>query len=486
MIKKGLISSDNLHPNEESILSKWLHHITHHPRFKDEDLPLNSNLKTYSRAFLKHLFSAIKSPNMPKIEADSMKPVLSLWHELLGTQQQKGFSTRETALLIYGLRSTLMEFISQQDALTRKNKDDLTSDELTQLGQLLNLLGMLTFEVYQVEQENVIERQNQQIQYLQSENSFKKHIMGQSKVMQHVFQTMGLVLENDITVLLEGESGTGKDLIASIIHENSKRKMHPFITLNCGAIPKDLIESELFGHEAGAFTGADKQRLGKFELAQNGTLFLDEISELPMDMQVKLLRVLQNKEVERLGGNQKIKLNTRIIAASNRSLKRCVDEGTFRLDLYYRLHVFPIHIPPLRDREDDVILLSQHFLKHYAEVFDLPLASLSSEAERFLRKQTWPGNVRELQNLMQRVLIIAQGSTIKVSHLDFQPSQQKMLEISASQPDSDQLFSGPIRPLEDIEKAYLLWALEKSDNNMSACAKALGLSRTTLYNKLKS
>lgn len=358
--------------------------------------------------------------------------------------------------------------------------------ELSQLGQLLDLLGMLTFEVYQVEKDTVIQRQSEQIHYLQTQShSFQDKIIGNSPAMQQVFQTIGLILENDITVLLEGESGTGKDLLATIIHQHSKRKNKAFVTLNCGAIPKELIESELFGHEKGAFTSADKQRLGKFELAQEGTLFLDEVSELPLDMQVKLLRVLQNKEIERIGGQEKISINTRIIAASNKPLKTLVDEGKFRVDLFYRLHVFPIHVPALRERKSDIPLLATHFLNLHAKNFNLSVPQLSADASQFLQGQEWQGNVRELENTLQRALILSQGNPITAAILDFRPGQKGLQLPGTIQNDYHHKEFNQIEPLDALEKRYIHWALEQFNDNMSACAKALGLSRTTLYNKLK-
>ena len=230
----------------------------------------------------------------------------------------------------------------------------------------------MSFELYSNEQEKIVGKQSEQIKFLQnSENKAFGKLIGTSPAMQTVYQAIGLVLENDVSVLLQGESGTGKDVIANVIHANSNRKTKPFVAVNYGAIPANLIESELFGHEQGAFTGANEKRLGKFELADNGTLFLDEVSELSLDNQTRLLRVLQNKEIERVGGSSPIPINVRIVAASNKSLENLVEKDKFRLDLFYRLNVFPIHIPSLKERDNDVILLANHFIETFATKLNL-------------------------------------------------------------------------------------------------------------------
>lgn len=482
MLNKKSLSSFNIDPDNNELLNLWLDEINHNPRLKEESLPQRSDLKSHSKHFLNTLLEGIKKPDFPELNSSMLGPVLSLWHALLAKQQNNGFSTRETALLIYALRTSLLKYTDQH--CTNKQYDKLS--DLNQLSQLLDLLGMLTFEIYQSEKDSVIQRQSEQIHYLQK-HSFQDEIIGNSLVMQELFQTIGLVLENDITVLLEGESGTGKDLIASIIHKHSKRKKNPFITLNCASIPKDLIESELFGHEKGAFTSAEKQRLGKFELAQNGTIFLDEIAELPLDMQAKLLRVIQNREIERIGSEQKIPINVRIIAATHANLKKRVDEGKFRLDLFYRLHVFPIHIPPLNKRKDDILLLANYFIKHYATVFSLKPSILSKDAKQFLLNHSWPGNIRELENTIQRSLILAQGKPITSAILDYTPAKETLLLTSSKVQNSETLFDtlSQIEPLEKLENLYINWALERCNHNISSCAKALGLSRTTLYNKLQ-
>ena len=316
--------------------------------------------------------------------------------------------------------------------------------------------------------------------------------IGVSRVMGPVFKAIQLVLDNDITILLEGESGTGKDVLATLIHNNSSRKTKPMVTLNCGAIPKDLIESELFGHEKGAFTGATETRPGKFEQADGGTLFLDEIGELPLDLQVKLLRVLQNREVERVGGRKRIPIDVRIIAATNKQLKQAVEAKQFRLDLYYRLNVFPIAIPPLRERREDIVPLAQFFIEKYAKEFNQTPSELSQDAEVYLLKQPWEGNIRELENLMQRMAIIAEGRPITATLLAYLPGQNTHLmlpdtpEECSHMPDITVPKDNHIPTLEEVEKSALQHALNVTKGNIRKAASALGISRTTFYNKAEN
>src|SRR5512142_3302714 len=242
-------------------------------------------------------------------------------------------------------------------------------------------------------------------------------LIGRSAAMIEVYKEIGRVARTEMTVLLMGESGTGKELVARAIHANSARARGPFITVNMAAIPRDLIESELYGHEKGSFTGAVDRRPGKFELASGGTLFLDEIGEMPVELQAKLLRVLQEREVDRLGGSRPMPVDVRIVAASNADLARAVEEGRFRRDLYYRLAVVPIRLPPLREREGDVILLARHFLAKYGEQLKGRPLTLAKDAEPLLLSHAWPGNVRELQNVVQRALLKLAGPRLGAKDL---------------------------------------------------------------------
>ena len=242
-------------------------------------------------------------------------------------------------------------------------------------------------------------------------------IIGQSTTLAEVFKILGKVAPTDSTVLVTGESGTGKELLVRALHANSRRADKPFVPINCGAIPKELLESELFGHEKGAFTHAIRSRPGRFELADGGTIFLDEIGEMELSLQVKILRVLQEKEIERVGGNGCKKVDVRIVAATNRDLEAEVEAGRFREDLYYRLNVIPLHLPPLRERGGDVLLLARHFLDHFCRKKCRPTLALAPDTRRVLAAYAWPGNVRELENFMERLSILVDGAVVQPSEL---------------------------------------------------------------------
>jgi two-component system NtrC family response regulator len=293
-------------------------------------------------------------------------------------------------------------------------------------------------------------------------------LVGSSKAMQEVHRFIEQVALSDISILISGESGTGKELVAQAIHQRSLRKDNPFIAVNCGAIPEMLLESELFGHEKGAFTGAHAQKKGKFELAHTGTLFLDEIGELAPSPQIKLLRFLQDRNIERIGGTQKIHLDVRIIAATNRNLKRDVENHAFREDLYYRLKVVPITIPPLRDRRDDILPLAQHFLKKYCRRQGKPTIQLSQEAERRLLSYPWPGNVRELENLLHRSVVLTSGPTLTTQDLGFSV-------------DEGRTNTNLKHAKKALEIEYVRAALTRNRGVVSRAARELGVSRANLY-----
>jgi two-component system, NtrC family, response regulator len=293
-------------------------------------------------------------------------------------------------------------------------------------------------------------------------------IIGSSKGMQDIFRFIERVALSDISVLICGESGTGKELVAHAIHRQSPRKNNPFVVVNCGAIPENLLESELFGHEKGAFTGAYTQKKGKFELAHTGTLFLDEIGELVPSLQVKLLRFLQDCKLERVGGNQSIELDVRIIAATNRDLKQDIQNRLFREDLYYRLKVVPLEIPALRERKDDIPLLAQYFLRKYCRENHKPLISLSSKAEAALLLHSWPGNVRELENVINRAVVLSSYPVLKPSDLG--------LKVERDPSDVNLKFAKSAMEIDYIKRA-----LARNNGVVSRAAKDLGISRVNLY-----
>ncbi len=322
------------------------------------------------------------------------------------------------------------------------------------------------------------------------ENFRFKNIIGKSRKMLSIFSTLERVIDTGSTVLIIGESGTGKEVIAKAVHYNSNRKQYPFRSIDCSTIPKDLIGSELFGHEKGSFTGAISRKIGKFEVASKGTLFLDEISNLSIDMQAKLLRVLQEKEFERIGGNQVIKVDTRIVAASNRDLREMVKENLFREDLYYRLNVVPVYLPSLKERKEDIPLFIDYFLEKYNNEFDRSM-NIDLKARLFLTNYEWPGNVRQLENVIKRLILLSTEKLITVedtkSILEFEglsPVSEKRNENSMmNQKEAD---SGDhIKSIDEMEKEYLERILKYYNYNISNTARALKISRKTMHNKLK-
>ncbi|MFZ5812841.1 MAG: sigma-54-dependent transcriptional regulator [Thermodesulfobacteriota bacterium] len=310
-------------------------------------------------------------------------------------------------------------------------------------------------------------------------------IIGQSPPMRELLDMAAMVAPTEATVLVVGESGTGKELVARAIHANSPRKNGPLVTVNCAALPETLLESELFGHEKGAFTGADRRREGRFMAADKGTIFLDEIGEMSPTTQAKLLRVIQEREIERVGGDRPIGVDVRIVAATNRDLKREVEEGRFREDLYYRLNVLVLSVPPLRDRRGDIPLLARHFLEKFARKNRKDIKEFSHGALEALVRYDWPGNVRELENAVERGVILAAGGYLTERELP--PGVATILAAQPS-PAAGQGTAVPDlagQPLEDIEQRAILATLKETGGNKSEAARLLGITRATLHKKLK-
>ncbi len=301
--------------------------------------------------------------------------------------------------------------------------------------------------------------------------------IGQSSAMRQVFTLTERVAPSKASVVITGQSGTGKEVVARAVHNLSPRKDKPFVAVNCSAIPANLIESEIFGYEKGAFTGADQRRLGCFELADKGTLFLDEIGELPFELQAKFLRVLEEERLRRLGGKTEVEVDVRVLCATNRDLKQEVKAGRFREDLYFRLNVFHIQLPPLKERSEDIPLLVGHFVEKFNQESGRKLRGVSAEALRVMTSYAWPGNIRELRNAVERAVILCDGDYINVEHL---PPDM------AGRSEEPTVFRMPLgRPLDDIEKAYILNNLRQNNGNKARTAEILGISEKTLYNKLK-
>ena len=314
---------------------------------------------------------------------------------------------------------------------------------------------------------------------LDREYSFE-NIISADKKMQDAFRMITKVLDNDITVLIEGESGTGKELIARAIHYNGKRKNFPFVVVNCASIPRELLESELFGHEKGAFTGAHQRKIGKFELAKCGTIFLDEIGEMEMSLQAKILRVIQQKEFERVGGNETIKTDVRIISATNRDLKTAVENKQFREDLYYRLSSFPIHIPPLRERKGDVVVLINHFVEYFNSKHGKQIKGVTKQALKVIFDYDWPGNVRELENTLERCIILTEKEFVDIDVLPVNISSQ----VSGININTNGVLFGeesPVIPFEKLKEEAIRHALKATEGNIVEAARKLKIGRATLY-----
>jgi DNA-binding NtrC family response regulator len=342
-----------------------------------------------------------------------------------------------------------------------------------------------------------LRRLSSEVEELRAELSTRygfNEIVGISPTLQQVFRTMTKVAPVDATVLIEGESGTGKELVARAIHRRSRRAQGPFVTVNCGAIPQSLFEAEFFGYERGAFTDAREARAGRFELSQGGTLFLDEVSELPLESQVKLLRTLQEREVTRLGGRHPIKLNVRVIAATNVDLKQAVARGRFREDLYWRLNVVKLILPSLSKRREDISLIIDHMLDRFNRELGLTIKTVARDARRLLEVYDWPGNVRELENAVCSAMIMCEGDTIMIR--DLPPRIRGEAEQEPGAPGSPDAAGSPnitALPLaeavkeatEKLEKMMIISRLAAMNNNRTATAESLGISRKSLFNKMR-
>ena len=296
-------------------------------------------------------------------------------------------------------------------------------------------------------------------------------IIGQSSAMKRIFEAIETVSPTDATVLITGESGTGKELVARAIHAASNRRYHPMVVIHCGALAETLLESELFGHEKGAFTGAQYRKKGKFEIAEGGTVFLDEIGDISLKTQTDLLRVLQEREIVRVGGNQTIKVDFRIIAATNKDLEQLIEEGKFRPDLYYRLNVFHIELPPLRERREDIPPLVDHFVRKFSREMNKKISRVSPAAMNLLQQYAWPGNIRELENAVERAMVVAQEPDLR----------EQDFTLKAR---NGAIIGGP-RCLDDVEKEHILRVLDECSGNQTRAAEVLGIDRVTLHHKLK-
>ncbi len=353
----------------------------------------------------------------------------------------------------------------------RKEVSRLLFNHLEQMKQTHLRMLQQNIEKRKLTQENIRLRRE-----IEREFSFAGMI-GQSRTIQELFDVVRSISETDVTVLIQGETGTGKEMIAKAIHYNSPRKAKRFVAINCGALSETLLESELFGHEKGAFTGAITQRKGVFEVADGGTLFLDEIGEISPNTQVRLLRVLQDGEFQRVGGSATLKVDLRVIAATNQDLDALVKDGRFRQDLYYRLHVFPIKVPPLRERADDIPLLVSHFIEKRKKNVNKQISGISPQATAALIAYSWPGNVRELENVIQRMMVVCKGEVLDLQDIP--------TEIRGTEDKHSDGATGLKGISQESEKRAVIDALSQAGGNVTRAAKSLGISRATLQNKMK-
>ena len=361
-----------------------------------------------------------------------------------------------------------------------------TAVEALKKGAYDYLTKPLDFDVLRLTMERAMDHthlkeENRLLKESLGEKFDRQNIIGNSPGMVRLFETIAQVAPSEATVLITGESGTGKELIAGAIHYNSERKMGPFVKVNCAALTETLLESELFGHEKGAFTGAHRRKEGQFSLADHGSLFLDEVSEMPLSMQVKLLRVIQEREFARVGGEEVIRVDVRLIAATNKDLAEEIAAGRFREDLFYRLNVVTLHMPPLRERRDDIPLLAQHFLKTFAEKNRKAIKGYTPRSMDHLLRYDWPGNVRELMNAVERMVVLSRADYVDES--DLPPAIVE--QVGAAPPQLPAQALPADLPLEEVEKASILQTLESAGGNKSEAARRLGITRRTLHKKLK-
>ena len=410
-----------------------------------------SALQVLERETIDVLVTDLKMPKMDGMQL--LKRVRELWPEVV-VIVVTAFGSVEAA--VEAMKSGAFDFVTKP----------LDNNELQ---------VKLQKAVAQREMAQKIERLSAHVNTLQAEDSFRHgmgEIIGSSPPMRQVYETIEKVAPTDSTVLILGESGTGKELVARAIHAKSARAKSPFVSVHCAAYAEGILESELFGHERGSFTGAVARKIGRFELADRGTFFLDEVGEIPMSVQTKLLRVIQEKEFERVGGSKTLRVDIRIVSATNKNLRKAIQDGAFREDLFYRLHVFSIELPPLRNRKIDIPLLIESFIKHEAQRLEHPVQGPTSRALEAIMDYDWPGNIRELKNVIERASVLADGAPIDLNHLP------PMLSLPVSSyiclPEDDVNFD---EETENFERRLILHAYERSGRVKAKAAKMLGMDR---------
>lgn len=431
---------------------------------KNSKLIQDSSFQKTSKILIKHLLEA-STAIISKLSQEEFFSMSNLIKYII-TMQEHNYDIADVVDYLESLLDTTSSFFPEH-----------ISEESDSFKNILKHL--ITFMKKQNSQELLLK---EKIQYLEKTNLNETLTMaGSSKTIKRILNEMKPVLDNNVTVLIEGESGTGKELLAKALYRNSTYNQGSFIALNCAALPEDLVESELFGYKKGAFTDAHKDSMGKFELANKGVLFLDEINELSPLIQSKLLRVLQERTIVRLGESTERPIDLKLICATNKNLKNLVADNKFREDLYYRINVYPIILPPLRERPDDIIPLANHFLQLRIQEFNKKIITIDPKATELMLRYNWPGNIRELDNVITRAVLKTKSNTIRIKNLDIYFDIQPTKPIYAN----NNMKTATAISLKDAEKKHIFSILKKNHRNIQQSAKDLGITRTTLYNKMK-
>ncbi len=477
MNSKNRTESNSL-PVVYSVLDKNIDALT---KIWMTELKKNSDISDYKRAeeqsssFLRTVLAVLKDGVFRDITSEELTELSKVFEALRdGTKAVGSEDISDTTNYLMSLKTAFLRFLPEIEEIDQAGDSACIRNEVRSFASLLDILGFLV-----VQRESFVNKEK--INLLQTEvfqGFVRQKIIGKSKVMQDLFEKIEVVAGSDIAVLIEGQSGVGKELVAEAIHFGGIYKDYPFITVNCAAIPENLLESELFGYEKGAFTGADTTRIGKIEAAQGGTLFLDEIGEMPLEMQAKILRVLQNKEITRVGGNFPIKIDVRIISATNRNLREMVDQKLFREDLYYRLAVFPVVVPSLRERREDIALLAQFFLERESGHNKRVQLVFDEAALDKLMRYDYPGNIRELENVIKRAVLLTKTDVVGAKEITFFV-EKPVLELAQGIANID-----TEKTLEDIEKDIVKMRLDHFEGNVSKTAESLGVTRATVYKKI--
>jgi len=462
-----------LDKNLNDLIKLWLKEMEKNSKIKN-----SGKVKEQAENFLQTVLSVLKDGVFREVTSDEINALKRILKALQSSTEFLGEDISETTNYLMTLKTAFLKFLQHLGDEDCREDLSCAHNEVKSFASLLDMLAYLL-----VSKESSTNREK--INLLQSEifhDFLKQKIIAQSDMMKDVFEKVEIVAGSDISVLIQGESGVGKELVAEAVHYGGARHQQPFLTVNCAAIPENLLESELFGYEKGSFTGADNTRIGKIEAAQGGTVFLDEIGEMPLEMQAKILRVLQNREITRVGGNYPIKVSARFISATNKNLADLVKQGSFRDDLYYRLAVFPINVPALRERKEDIPLLAEYFLEKELEFVKKSIKSFTPESLKVLMHYDYPGNIRELENVIKRAVLLAKEEVIRPEDIMFFERTDKLLADRSS----STAVVDDLRTLEEIEKDIIRQRVDSFDGNISKAAKSLGVTRATIYKKLES